>query len=79
MNDDRRTLDREIGIRMDSCLRIGRRYLDRPEPWIQMNHVDGPLLCMPDGSLHWLTLWERLLLWLDLTSAKALADKYARS
>lgn len=51
-------------------------WIEPREPWIQRNHVDGPLLCQSDGGLHWLTLWERLLLALDLTNAVELDRKY---
>jgi hypothetical protein len=30
------------------------------KPYINWRHVDGPLLCCTDGSLHWLTFVERL-------------------
>ena len=30
------------------------------QPRIQWNHIDGPLLVMRGGALHWLTWWERL-------------------
>ena len=30
------------------------------QPHIQWNHVDGPLLVMSDGAMHWLTWLERL-------------------
>lgn len=29
-------------------------------PRVQWNHEDGPLMTCSDGTLHWLTLWERL-------------------
>ncbi len=32
-------------------------------------HVDGPLLCLTNGQLHWLTYWERIQLffgWIDI-------------
>lgn len=47
----------------------------RPE--INRKHIDGPLLYMRNGELHWLTLWERLLLWLGKTDALAL-EKHHR-
>jgi hypothetical protein len=42
------------------------------EPYIQWNHIDGPLLCCRDGTLHWLTKAEQL--WISTrpdASAKA--------
>jgi hypothetical protein len=41
-------------------------------PTINSNHIDGPLLTFRDGQMHWLTLWERLLLRLGLTNAEIL-------
>jgi hypothetical protein len=46
------------------------------KPSIQKNHVDGPVLYMRTGELHWLTLWERFLLWLGRTDAYRLERKY---
>lgn len=40
------------------------------------SHVDGPLLRMRDGQLHWLTPWERLLFWLGRTDAETLERKW---
>lgn len=37
-------------------------YRQAAQPHIKRYHVDGPLLVMRDGALHWLTLWERLCL-----------------
>ena len=42
------------------------------EPFIQWNHIDGPLLVRSDGRLHWLTWGERFRVWLGLTDAKRL-------
>jgi hypothetical protein len=39
--------------------------LGKPQrPFVQWNHIDGPLLCRCDGTMHWLTWKERFLLWL---------------
>ena len=46
------------------------------KPWIQMNHIDGPLLHMRSAELHWLTLWERFQLWLGRTDAWSLEHKH---
>jgi hypothetical protein len=51
-------------------------FVQPREPYIQRRHVDGPLLCMSDGGLHWLTLWERLLFGLGLIDARTLDLKY---
>lgn len=45
-------------------------------PHIKRHHVDGPVLCLRDGRMHWLTLWERLLLALNKTDALALERKH---
>ena len=29
--------------------------------YIKWNHIDGPMLRCSDGTLHWLTLFERLM------------------
>jgi hypothetical protein len=46
------------------------------EPFIQWNHVDGPLLVRSDGQLHWLTRGERIRIWLGLTDAKRIDTSY---
>lgn len=47
------------------------------EPSIQWNHIDGPLLHCLDGSMHWLTLREKVLLrWKKITIGD-LNDKYS--
>lgn len=46
-------------------------------PSIQWNHIDGPLLHMRSGEIHWLTLWERLRVWFDLDNAYTLEKKYS--
>lgn len=36
---------------------------------INWKHVDGPLLYLTNGQLHWLTYWERIQLffgWIDI-------------
>lgn len=45
------------------------------EPRIQAN-IDGPLLVMRNGELHWLTWRERWLLWRGKTDAHRLERKY---
>lgn len=49
---------------------------EKSEPRIQYNHVDGPLLTCSDGTLHWLTMKERMWLHFGFTSVAALDDKY---
>lgn len=45
-------------------------------PSINWKHVDGPLLTCSDGSLHWVTTWERLLLRGGHLSIEILDQKY---
>lgn len=45
-------------------------------PSIQAHHIDGPLLHFRNGELHWLTPWERVLLWFGKTDAYALECKH---
>ena len=45
-------------------------------PSINLKHIDGPLLSMRNGELHWLTWRERILLWLGRVDAEALERKY---
>ena len=51
-------------------------YPRTSRPYIQPNHIDGPVLHLRDGSLHWLTPWERFLFWLGKTDAEALEHKW---
>lgn len=47
--------------------------IGRPvKPWVQWNHVDGPLLHLCDGSLHWLTWKERFLIWIGRITVESL-------
>lgn len=58
--------------------KFGGGYIGWPansEPRIQAN-VDGPLLVMRNGELHWLTWRERLALFLGTTDAARLERKY---
>jgi hypothetical protein len=41
-------------------------------PWVQWKHVDGPMLCCCDGSIHWLTWKERFLLWIGRITVESL-------
>ena len=47
-----------------------------PEPHIQWNHVDGPVLICHDGSMHWLTMWERMALKFGFITVKSLDKQY---
>jgi hypothetical protein len=39
---------------------------------VQWKHVDGPMLCCCDGSIHWLTWKERFLLWIGRITVESL-------
>jgi hypothetical protein len=43
---------------------------------IVWKHIDGPLMHHSDGSLHWLTLRERIWLSLGLTDGDAIDKQY---
>lgn len=45
-------------------------------PSIKRNHIDGPLLTMRNGRLHWLTWRERIALRFGWTDAERLEAKY---
>lgn len=45
-------------------------------PSIQANHIDGPLLHMRNGEMHWLTIWERILFKLGRADAFSLERKH---
>lgn len=71
----------------DAPQRTGYRYERLPsggimgwptacQPFINRKHIDGPLLYFRNGEMHWLTLWERMLLRLGKTDALALERKY---
>ena len=42
----------------------------RSAPHVQWNHLDGPLMTLSDGRLHWLTWRERIALWLGWTTVE---------
>lgn len=52
------------------------QYDPASRPHIQADHIDGPLLFLRDGRLHWLTWRERLQLWLGRTDASKLERKW---
>jgi hypothetical protein len=56
-----------------SMKRSGYTYQKSPGGWIgyptdfqpariNWKHIDGPLMYLSNGQLHWLTLWERVQL-----------------
>lgn len=48
-------------------------------PYIIKKHVDGPLLALGDGRMHWLTFAERIALALRLTDTARLARKHKQT
>lgn len=55
---------------------MGISFRKIPEPHIQWDHVDGPLLHTSTFSFVWLTWWDRLLLWIKLSSLYKLDIQY---
>jgi hypothetical protein len=51
-------------------------YPEDSKPHIQWNHIDGPLLFCADGSIHWLTLLERLYMRIGILTIEELDLKY---
>ena len=52
-------------------------YPEKIAPAIKWNHIDGPLLTCSDGTLHWLTVQERLWMKFGFTNIDQLNDKYS--
>ncbi len=52
---------------------VGFQAMSRPQ--IMRGHIDGPAIVFRDGQMHWLTLWERVLLMLGATDAIAIERK----
>lgn len=46
------------------------------EPRLVRRHIDGPYLLKLDGTMHWLTLWERLLTKLGIWGAWDIEARY---
>lgn len=46
--------------------------------YVSWEHIDGPMLVGRDGTIHWLTWFERFLLYLNLTTVEALDEKYTQ-
>lgn len=57
----------------------GVSYQKGARPHIQMDHIDGPLLHKRNGTLHWLTLWERYLVWVGWEDEYSLERKHWRT
>jgi hypothetical protein len=51
-------------------------YPASARPSINRKHIDGPLLYMRNGEMHWLTWRERFQLWLGRTDALTLERKH---
>lgn len=56
---------------------VGYQASFRPAE-INWKHIDGPLLYLTDGQLHWLTLWERFQLFCGRTDVHELDMKHQR-
>lgn len=56
---------------------VGVEFKPDAEPYVQWNHIDGPLLHLRCATLHWLTLWERLRMWAGLEDVYSLERKHA--
>jgi len=41
-----------------------------------LKNINGPVIHLTDASLHWLTLWERVLLYFKFTDVEKLDTKY---
>lgn len=64
---------RRPGYRYTAC---GVGYPENARPYIQTWHIDGPVLRLRDGSLHWLTLWERINVWFGRDDAMTLEARH---
>jgi hypothetical protein len=51
-------------------------YHPDARPEIQWGHVDGPLLHLRYGGVHWLSFWERFQLWISATDVYKLERKH---
>lgn len=51
-------------------------YHKDARPSINAKHIDGPLLYLRNGELHWLTPWERFMFWIGRTDAETLEKKH---
>jgi hypothetical protein len=51
-------------IEVDARLGISVFFDPDAVPYIHWEHIDGPLLHMRNGQLHWLTWRERFSVWL---------------
>jgi len=58
---------------VSSSFGVGFPISNRPS--LKMKHIDGPLLTFRDGQMHWLTLWERLMVRLGIHNAETLEWK----
>ena len=47
-------------------------------PHIVATHIDGPMLCMRTGEVHWLTLRERIQFAFGWTDALKLERKHSQ-
>jgi hypothetical protein len=54
---------------------LSMAYYKDAKPSLIMKHIDGPLLYLRDGRMHWLTWRERFRVWLGLDDALSLERK----
>jgi hypothetical protein len=54
-----------------------RRSLNVSSPAVFWNHNCGPDILFQDGSMHWLTFFERMAMQLGIVSADELISKYS--
>jgi hypothetical protein len=55
----------------------GVSWKNDAQPHIQWRHIDGPLLSMRTGEVHWLTLWERIQFRFGWTDIWKLESKHS--
>lgn len=53
-------------------------YEKTPKVEVQWNHIDGPLLHLSTGEMHWLTWLERFQLHFNLVTIDQLNLKHAK-
>lgn len=74
-------VDKQMVIGNISNVRVTRGVQVYPQidkPYISWKHVDGPYLKSRDGSIHWLSYWDRFLFWTGWITEYDLEKKYAR-
>jgi hypothetical protein len=57
-------------------MKMGVSWPKGARPFINQKHIDGPVLVASSGEMHWLTLWERLMVALGRDDANSLERKH---